>query len=70
MGTASEILRAEGHTSNGRCEKCWREAALLYAGGQGEYESHTAAYYAVMDRAQSDAEARATHAENAADREG
>ena len=57
--TAAEILRADGHTSNGRCEKCWREAAWRYAGGQGEFESHTAAYYAVMDEAQRAAEREA-----------
>jgi len=41
-------LTDEGHNSCGLCEKCWSEAAVLYAGGQGAYESHTAAYYAVM----------------------
>lgn len=55
---ANDILLAEGHNNGGRCEKCWSEAAWLYAGGQGEYESHTSAYYAVMERHQADAERR------------
>jgi hypothetical protein len=49
---ANDYLLRTGHNNGGRCEKCWTEAAWLYAGGQGEYESHTAAYYAVMDKHQ------------------
>jgi hypothetical protein len=52
---ANEYLLSTGHNNGGRCEKCWTEAAWLYAGGQGEYESHMEAYYAVMDRYQSEA---------------
>jgi hypothetical protein len=48
--TAEDYLRATGHNSDGCCEKCWSEAATLYACGQGAYESHTAAYFAVLER--------------------
>jgi hypothetical protein len=34
----------------GRCESCWREAQLRYAGGQGPYDSLVDAYYAVMNQ--------------------
>lgn len=33
-----------------RCEECWQEAQLRYANGQSQYESLTAAYYAVMEQ--------------------
>lgn len=57
--SAEDILRADGHTTGGRCEKCWSIAAMRYAGGQGAYSSHTEAYHAVMAEAQEDAERRA-----------
>jgi hypothetical protein len=58
--TANEILKAEGHTSDGGvCEKCWSAAAALYAMGYGDYESQTAAYYAVMEDVQAEAVKRA-----------
>lgn len=57
--TLAEVLATEGHTvGNGMCEKCWREAATLYAGGQGAYESHTDAYHAVLDRVRYETESR------------
>ena len=31
------------------CEKCWSEAGVLYANGQGEYESKTEAYHKVLE---------------------
>jgi hypothetical protein len=49
---ANAYLLRTGHNNGGRCEKCWTEAASLYAGGQGAYESHTEAYHAVMERYQ------------------
>jgi len=57
--TANDVLLEQGHNNGGRCEKCWREAAWRYAGGQGEFESHNAAYYAVMEDAQRAAEREA-----------
>ena len=56
MGVASDWLLVHGHNNGGRCEKCWRDAAGRYALGNGPYESHTEAYYAVMAEAQAMAE--------------
>lgn len=57
MPKAMDVLLAQGHntTDAGVCEKCWREAASLYAGGG--YESHAEAYYTVLDAAMARAQA-------------
>lgn len=47
-----ERLLARGHTSTGLCEKCWSDAAIRYANGEGPYESQTEAYYAAMKEAE------------------
>ena len=52
---AQAYLIRTGHGSGGRCSKCWSEAATLYACGQGAYESHTSAYYAVTARYEDEA---------------
>ena len=56
-GPAQELLVKEGHIlRDGRCVKCWSEAATLYAMGQGPYDSHNDAYYATMRAAEERAE--------------
>lgn len=55
MRTANDVLLERGHTNDGRCDQCWRDAAAMYAGGQGAYESHVDAYYAAMKRAEEEA---------------
>lgn len=57
--TVNDVLLAEGHTSPGLCQLCWHEAARLYAGGQGAYESQIAAYVAAMEKAGQEASRRA-----------
>jgi hypothetical protein len=49
---ANDYLLRTGHNNGGRCEKCWTEAAALYADGQGRYESRHDAYCAVMEKHQ------------------
>lgn len=56
--TVNELLGVEGHSMSGMCERCWREAALLYANGQGPYESHVAAYHVRLGQSRLDAERR------------
>lgn len=43
-------LELGGHALSGRCDKCWAEAAALYANGQGPYKSHAEAYCAVLKK--------------------
>lgn len=49
---ANEWLLANGHNNDGMCEKCWQAAAMMYACGQGPYDSQTDAYYAAMEESQ------------------
>lgn len=54
--TANEWLIQQGHNpNNGVCEQCWQRAAIMYAWGQGGYESKVEAYYAAMDLAEKEA---------------
>lgn len=48
----NDILIAAGHSvTGGCCEKCWQDAATMYAGGHGAFESHAEAYHAAMAQA-------------------
>ena len=56
----TELLAEEGHNwEGGRCKKCWRLAAQLYAHGSSVFESHQEAYEAALELANREAERKA-----------
>ena len=54
--SVDDYLEAKGHKLvDGCCELCWRNAATMYAMGQGPYESHVDAYHKAMAEAEKEA---------------